>query len=62
MYKKLVRRHKEAGVLVVDERSENPVTGLKPGAASFHSSRGTYRAAQARAKLLASTIHHYLGG
>ena len=69
-----MRRHREAGVLVVNERSENLVAGLRLGAVPLHSSRDAYRAAQASRlgvpsappdellKLLASAIRHRLGG
>ena len=74
MYSELARRHRGAGALVVDDRLENLVEGLRLGAVPLHSSRDAYRAAQASRlgmpsappdellKLLASTIRHRLGG
>lgn len=71
MYSELVRGHNEVGLIVVDDRLENLVVGLRLGAVPLHSSRDTYRAAQASRlgvpsasphellKLLATAIHHH---
>lgn len=47
MYSELARSREGAGLLVVDDRLENLVKGLRLGAVPLHSSRDAYRAVQA---------------